>query len=133
MDVLADLLEVCRSSIGNAIRETRPLLEQAGHTSTPAPTRDRTAAELLASMTPSTAPRPPARRHVDSLRLHRARNTLAKVPAHAQATVKAAFWAILDDIDAPPGEAPVAEATVGQGRSPPSGASCTQRRGVPGG
>jgi hypothetical protein len=56
MDVLADLLEVCRSSIGNAIRETRPLLEQAGHTSTPAPTRYRTAAELLASMTPSTAP-----------------------------------------------------------------------------
>jgi hypothetical protein len=48
--------EVCRSSIGNAIRETRPLLEQAGHTSTPAPTRYRTAAELLASMTPSTAP-----------------------------------------------------------------------------
>ena len=56
MDVLADLLEVCRSSIGNAIRETRPLLEQAGHTSTPAPTRYRTAAELLASVTPSTAP-----------------------------------------------------------------------------
>jgi hypothetical protein len=44
MDVLADLLGVCRSSIGNAIRETRPLLEQAGHTSTPAPTRYRTAA-----------------------------------------------------------------------------------------
>jgi transcriptional antiterminator len=56
MDVLAELLEVCRSSIGNAIRETRPLLEQAGHTSTPAPTRYRTAAELLASVTPSTAP-----------------------------------------------------------------------------
>ena len=56
MDVLADLLEVCRSSIGNAIRQTRPLLEQAGHTSTPAPTRYHTAAELLASMTPSTAP-----------------------------------------------------------------------------
>jgi hypothetical protein len=47
MDVLADLLGVCRSSIGNAIRQTRPLLEQAGHTSTPAPTRARTAAELL--------------------------------------------------------------------------------------
>jgi transposase len=56
MDVLADLLEVCRSSIGNAIRETRPLLEQAGHTSTPAPIHYRTAAELLASVTPSTAP-----------------------------------------------------------------------------
>jgi hypothetical protein len=56
MDVLADLLEVCRSSIGNAIRQTRPLLEQAGHTSTPAPTRYRTATELLALVTPSTAP-----------------------------------------------------------------------------
>jgi len=56
MDVLADLLEVCRSSIGNAIRQTRPLLEQAGHTSTPAPTRYRTATELLASVTPPTAP-----------------------------------------------------------------------------
>jgi transposase/predicted DNA-binding protein YlxM (UPF0122 family) len=56
MDVLADLLEVCRSSIGNAIRETRPLLEQAGHTSTPVPTRYRTAAALLTLVTPSTAP-----------------------------------------------------------------------------
>jgi predicted DNA-binding protein YlxM (UPF0122 family) len=56
MDVLADLLEVCRSSIGNAIRETRPLLEQAGHTSTPVPTHYRTAAELLTLVTPSTAP-----------------------------------------------------------------------------
>jgi transposase len=56
MDVLADLLEVCRSSIGNAIRETRPLLEHAGHTSTPAPTRYRTTTELLASVTPSTIP-----------------------------------------------------------------------------
>jgi hypothetical protein len=56
MDVLADLLQICRSSIGNAIRETRPLLEQAGHTSTPAPTGYRTAAELLASVTPPTAP-----------------------------------------------------------------------------
>jgi putative transposase len=43
--------------------------------------------------------------------IHRARNLLAKVPAHAQATVKAAFWAIFDDIDAPPGEAAVAEVT----------------------
>src|SRR5215211_2010405 len=56
MDVLAGLLKVCRSSIGNAIRETRPLLEQAGHTSTPAPTRYRTATELLTSVTPPTAP-----------------------------------------------------------------------------
>jgi transposase-like protein len=51
----------------------------------------------------------------DSLRqrclVHRARNLLAKVPAHAQATIKAEYWAIFDDIDATPGPAAVAEAT----------------------
>ena len=45
--------------------------------------------------------------------IHRARNVLAKVPAHAQAQVKAEFWAIFD---LPDGTAP------GQCRShPPSG------------
>jgi transposase len=57
MDVLADLLDVSRSSIGNTIREIRPLLEQAGHTSTPAPTRSRSAAELLAPVTLPTTPK----------------------------------------------------------------------------
>jgi predicted DNA-binding protein YlxM (UPF0122 family) len=56
MDVLADLLDVSRSSIGNTIREIRPLLEQAGHTSTPAPTRSRSTAELLAPVTLPTTP-----------------------------------------------------------------------------
>jgi putative transposase len=42
--------------------------------------------------------------------IHRARNILAKVPAHAQAKVKAEFWAIFDDIDAEPGPAAVGEA-----------------------
>ena len=37
--------------------------------------------------------------------IHRARNILAKVPAHAQAKVKAEFWKIFDDIDAEPGSA----------------------------
>ena len=41
---------------------------------------------------------------------HRARNLLAKVPKHAQAEVKAAFWAIFDDITADPGPAAVAQA-----------------------
>jgi hypothetical protein len=68
MDVLAELLKVCRSSIGNAIRETRPLLEQAGHTSTPAPTCYRTAAELLASVTPPDRPR--EHWHIDTLILY---------------------------------------------------------------
>ncbi len=35
---------------------------------------------------------------------HRARNVLAKVPKAAQAEVKAAFWKIFDDIDAPAGQ-----------------------------
>ena len=42
--------------------------------------------------------------------VHRARNLLAKVPTHAQAEVKAAFWQIFDDITADPGEAAVAQA-----------------------
>jgi transposase-like protein len=42
--------------------------------------------------------------------VHRARNLLAKVPKHTQAEVKAAFWAIFDDIDADPGPAAVAQA-----------------------
>jgi putative transposase len=37
--------------------------------------------------------------------IHRARNILAKVPAHAQVTVKAEYWAIFDDIDSEPGSA----------------------------
>jgi len=43
--------------------------------------------------------------------IHRVRNLLAKVPAGAQAEVKAAYWKIFDDIDQPPGQAAVAEAT----------------------
>jgi putative transposase len=43
--------------------------------------------------------------------VHRARNLLAKVPAHAQAKVKAEYWAIFDDLDAEPGAAAVAQAT----------------------
>ncbi len=37
--------------------------------------------------------------------IHRARNIVAKVPAHAQAKVKDEFWKIFDDIDAEPGSA----------------------------
>jgi putative transposase len=45
--------------------------------------------------------------------IHRARNILAKVPKHAQAEVKAAYWAIFDiPADIPPGEK--AEALVQQ-------------------
>ena len=45
------------------------------------------------------------RRQVDSLRLHRARNILAKVPAGMQAEVKDAYWKIFgtEDLKTPPG------------------------------
>ena len=43
--------------------------------------------------------------------IHRVRNLLAKVPATAQAEVKAAYWAVFDGIDQPPGQAAVDEAT----------------------
>jgi putative transposase len=43
--------------------------------------------------------------------IHRVRNLLAKVPVHAQAEVKAAYWQIFDDIQLPPGQAAVEEAT----------------------
>ena len=42
--------------------------------------------------------------------VHRARNVLAKVPVHAQAEVKAAYWQIFDDIQLPPGQGAVDEA-----------------------
>jgi hypothetical protein len=59
MDVLASLLGVCRSSIGNAIRETTPLLDQAGHVPPPAPARYRTGSDLLAAAASSPAPTSP--------------------------------------------------------------------------
>jgi putative transposase len=43
--------------------------------------------------------------------IHRVRNLLAKVPTAAQAEVKAAYWAIFDEINIPPGQAAVEEAT----------------------
>ncbi|GLW99408.1 ISAzo13 family transposase [Microtetraspora sp. NBRC 16547] len=50
LDVLTDALgDVSRSSIGNVVRETRPLLEQAGHIPVPATIRYRAAADLLAA------------------------------------------------------------------------------------
>jgi putative transposase len=49
------------------------------------------------------------KRHVISLRLHRARNLIAKVPTHAQDQVKRDYWAVFDQIQAE-GEAAVAEA-----------------------
>lgn len=53
LGVLADALgDVCRSAVGNAVRETRPLLQQIGHMPIQAATRYRTAAELLAAAPP---------------------------------------------------------------------------------
>ena len=50
LDVLADAFgDVSRSAVGNVIRETLPLLQQEGDLPGPAPTRYRTAADLLAA------------------------------------------------------------------------------------
>jgi hypothetical protein len=50
LDVLADALgDVSRSAIGNVIRETLPLLQRQDRIPGPAPTRYRTAADLLAA------------------------------------------------------------------------------------
>ena len=57
LDVLADALgDVSRSAVGNVIRETLPLLQQEGHIPGQAPTRYRTAADLLAAGAPSGTP-----------------------------------------------------------------------------
>jgi hypothetical protein len=50
LDVLADALgDVSRSAVGNVIRETMPLLQHEDRPPRPAPTRYRTAADLLAA------------------------------------------------------------------------------------
>jgi transcriptional antiterminator len=53
LDVLADLFDVSRGCIGNAVRKIDPLLAQDGYTATPATTRFRTAPDLLAFLTPT--------------------------------------------------------------------------------
>jgi transposase-like protein len=58
--------------------------------------------------------------------IHRARNLLAKVPAHAQAKVKADYWAIFDDIDAEPGDVAGPSPAAEPRRSRRSGASSTR-------
>jgi hypothetical protein len=42
-------LDVRRSAVGNAIRETLPLMDQAGYAPAPATTRYRTGTDLLAA------------------------------------------------------------------------------------
>jgi hypothetical protein len=51
--VLADLFEVSRGCIGNAVRKIQPLLAQDGYTATPATKRFRTAPDLLTSLAPT--------------------------------------------------------------------------------
>lgn len=65
--------------------------------------------------------------------IHRARNLLAKVSAHDQAEVKGAYWSILDDIDAAPGEpalavarARVKEFALRYGRTYPGAVACLE-------
>lgn len=54
-DTFAELFEVSRPTIGGALREVGPLLEQNGYVATPAAARFTTAAELLASLPVSSA------------------------------------------------------------------------------
>jgi hypothetical protein len=49
-DILAELFEVSRRTIGDVVREVSPILAQDGSTPTPAPTRFATAAEILAAL-----------------------------------------------------------------------------------
>jgi transposase-like protein len=65
--------------------------------------------------------------------IHRARNVLAKVSAKDQAEVKAAYWSILDDIDAAPGEPAIAvararvkEFSLAYGRTYPGAVACLE-------
>src|SRR6266705_2324212 len=58
------------------------------------------------------------RRQVDSLRLHRCWNLLAKIPPGMQAEIKDAYWAIFDteDLKTPPGPklAEIIDARIGE-------------------
>jgi hypothetical protein len=49
-DVLAELFEVSRRTIGDVVREVGPILAQDGFVPTPAGTRFATAAEVLAAL-----------------------------------------------------------------------------------
>jgi hypothetical protein len=63
MQTLAELFDVSRRTIGNALAEVHPLLEMDGFHLPPAPSRLRSATDLLASITPQddtpTDPKPP--------------------------------------------------------------------------
>lgn len=50
--VLSELFNVSPRTIGNTLIETRPLPEHDGYIPAPAPTRHRTAAALLDSVSP---------------------------------------------------------------------------------
>ena len=91
LDVLADLFEVSRGCIGNAVRKIQPLLAQDGYTATPATKRFRTAPTSSPSSHPPTTrthTRPPNDR-VDSLRLHKIRNVQDRLPEKLRPTVTA--------------------------------------------
>ncbi len=57
--VLADLFDVSRGTIRNAIDDVLPLLEQHGYTLTPSPHQFATATEILTSITPANKDDPP--------------------------------------------------------------------------
>jgi hypothetical protein len=92
-NVLAELFEVSRRTIGDVIRELGPILTHNGHIPKPATQKFPTA---VACSTPSGPANLPRHRHIDSLHVHRARNLLAEVSKNAQTEVKADYWAIFE-------------------------------------
>jgi hypothetical protein len=67
MQALAELFDVSRRTIGNALAEVRPLLETDGFHLPPAPSRLRSATDLLTSITRKTKRRPTPNHHVESI------------------------------------------------------------------
>jgi hypothetical protein len=83
LDVLADALGgVCRSAVGNAVRETRPLLEQDGRIPPPAAIRYRTATDSSPQQQPAAA-----HQQLDSSQLHKLRNVTDRLPDTVASTV----------------------------------------------
>lgn len=87
--VLADLFNVSRGTIGNANAEVAPLLEQHGPIIEPAGSKFATATESLNSFTPAPIPRTPPNHRADSLWLRLTRRSLRPVPRKHRAAVAA--------------------------------------------
>jgi hypothetical protein len=127
LDVLADALgDVCRSAIGNAVRETRPLLlEQDGRI----PPRRPSATAPPPNSSP---PEQPAATHqqLDSLRLHKLRNVTDRLPDAVASTVAKRLRRAYHQQDALLAQADLEALARELDRSHP-GAAASLREGLP--